>query len=311
MRERTDNTGMDIRGFAEKVCMAVSTRIGADYQVKLQEVTKNNGVVLQGLVILGENRNISPTIYLNSFLNAYESGVPLAQIVERILKIYREDSPRKNVDMSFFRDFEKVRNRVCYRLVNREKNRMLLERIPHIEFLDLCICFYYAYQDSLLGTGSILIHNQHMEMWNSSTAELLKLAQKNTPRIFPWEIYSMEDMLRELVGGELTAVFCREEGCFDGDVSMQILSNRQRVHGAACMLYPSLLSRLAEKARSNFYILPSSVHETILLTEKGWEDVESLRDMVRDVNASQVEPEEVLADNLYYFDRLEGRVSVV
>ncbi len=308
MREKTDNTGIDIRSFAEKVCSAVSKILGDDYQVKLQEVTKNNGVILQGIVILAQDRNVSPTIYLNAFLNAYESGVSLSEIVQRILEIYREDSPHKNVDMSFFREFGRVRDRICYRLINREKNRLLLERIPHIEFLDLCICFYYAYSDDALGSGSILIHNNHMEAWGCSTADLLRLAERNTPRIFPWELHSMEEIILELAGEKMAG---EDEQCLFPEMGMRVLSNLQRVQGAACLLYPGLLSTLSEKWRSSFFLLPSSIHEVILLEEKGLEDVKFLRDMVREVNTAQVEPEEVLSDNLYYFDRSEGRVRIV
>lgn len=307
MREGFESMGMDIRSFAEKVCMAVSRELGENYQVKLQEVAKNNGVILQGLIILGEKSNISPTIYLNTFLNVYESGVSLTDIVQKILEIYRRESPGKNVDMSFFRDFEGVRDRICYRLVNRNKNRVLLGRVPHIEFLDLCICFYYAYHSKALGEGSILIHNNHMEMWGCSTAELLKLAQENTPRLFPWEIHSVREMVRELIGADGPG----REDWLEENVPMRILTNKQRVYGAASLLYPGVLPQLAQQAENNFYILPSSVHEVILLEENGWEDVESLRNMICEVNASQVEPEEVLSDNLYYFNRFEGRVRVV
>lgn len=306
MRVKKDNTGIDILVFAEKVCKAVSMKLGDGYQIKLQEVTKNNGVILQGLVILAENRNVSPTIYLNSFLNAYESGMPLAEIVRRILQIYREDSPREDVDMSFFREYGRVKDRICYKLLNREKNRVLLERAPHIDFLDLSICFYYAYNGSVLGTGSILIHNNHMDMWACTTTDLLKAAQENTPRIFPWEIRSMEELLMELAGAELG------EGLPPGqDLPMYVLSNSQRVQGAACILYPGLLDHLAKEMKSSFYILPSSVHETILLRDGGIEDTEALRNMVAEVNATQVEPEELLSDNLYYYDRLEERIGIV
>lgn len=306
-----EKTGIDIRAFAEKVCRAVSKSLGASYQVKLQEVTKNNGVILQGLIILNDSLNVSPTIYLNAFLNAYESGMPLPKIVQKVLEIYRADSPKKDIDMSFFRDFNRVRDRICYRLVNRAKNRALLERIPHIEFLDLCICFYYAYQDSALGAGTILIYNNHAEMWGCSTADLLRLAQKNTPRIYPWEVHSMEEILRELEDRKEIVMPMEEDDLPLPEISMQVLSNSRRVNGAACVLYPGLLDLISAKMDRNYYILPSSVHEVILLGEEGAEDREALRDMVREVNATHVEPEEVLSDNLYYFDRLEGRVRIV
>lgn len=304
----------DIRSFAETVSRAVSEELGENCQVKLQEVMKNNGVILQGLVILAGKQNLSPTIYLNGFLEAYETGVPLVRIVERILEIYERDMPQNNVNMDFFREFDKVRTGICYRVINRERNRVLLEHIPHVDFLDLSICFFYAYRSPELGAGSILIYNSHMEMWNSSTEALMALAQENTQRIFPWELQNMGELLAEqMKRGEPE---CGQPVFGEGElqveeIPMQVLSNRQRVHGAACMIYPGLLSVVAEKAKENLYILPSSIHEVLLMPESEVDDTQCVIDMIREINRTQVEPEEILSDNLYFYHYPENRVEVV
>lgn len=303
---------MGVREFAAKIEKAVSQRLGDTYQVRIQEVCKNNGVLLQGLVILQENQNISPTIYLNSFWEAYEAGVPLVAVVEKILSIYQEDTPKENVDMSFFKSFEAVKDRICYKLISAEQNRELLEKIPHLEYLDLAICFYYAYQGEALGNGSILVHNSHLEMWQTDTAQVWELAQRNTPRLFPWECSSLETVLREMMGEDED----EEEGGpkeeqFSDLIPMRILSNENRVFGASCILYPGLLEEVAGEQDSNLYLIPSSIHEVILLPDDGEEDPNYLRGMISEVNESQVEPEEVLSNQLYYFDRHSNKVSVV
>lgn len=286
---------MEIREFAEKVQKAVALVLGEEYKVKLQEVRKNNGVFLQGLIILKEKQNVSPTIYLQPFWEAYEEGVTLLEVVTRILQIYKEDVPRDNIDMTFFRDFDKVKDRICYRLIHAERNEELLKEIPYVPFLDLAICFYYAYEGEALGNGSILIHNSHMGMWKTNIAELMCLAQHNTPRLFPWECGSMESIVGEI----------KEE------IPLYIVTNKQKIHGAACILYPNLLTGIGEGMNANFYILPSSVHEVILLTDSGNESQVQLRKMIAEVNRTQVEPEEVLSDSLYYFDRMAKQVKIV
>ena len=304
---------MDIRSFAEMVSRAVSEELGSGCQVKLQEVIKNNGVILQGLVILAKGQNISPTIYLNSFLDAYEAGTPLVGIVTRILEIYQEDLPESDINMDFFREFEEVRPRICYKIINHGRNRGLLERIPHIDFLDLSICFFYAYQNETLGFGSILIYNSQMEMWNCSTETLLKLAQENTRRLFPWKAHDMGALLRQLAECEtLGRGKLPEEGEEEPDEEcpMRVLTNTRRLHGATCMIYPGLLGALAGEVDENLYILPSSIHEVILVPESAVDDPEVFKDMVREVNATQVEPEEILSDNLYFYKRLENRVEI-
>lgn len=303
---------MGVKEFAAKIERAVSQRLGDACQVRIQEVCKNNGVLLQGLVILQENQNISPTIYLNSFWEAYEAGVPLAAVVEKILSIYQEDTPKENVDMSFFRIFEAVKDRICYKLISADRNRELLEKIPHLEYLDLAICFYYAYQGEALGNGSILIHNNHLEMWQTDTAQVWEIAHENTPRLFPWECCSLETVFRDMEEeDEDKQGSDSEEEPLSDLIPMRILSNENRVFGASCILYPGLLEKIAGEQKSNLYLLPSSIHEVILLPDNGEEDADYLRAMISEVNESQVEPEEVLSNQLYYFDRHINKVSVV
>lgn len=307
---------MEMKEFAEKICTAMTKVLGEGYEVKLQEIQKNNGVRLQGLLILTEDRNVSPTIYLKPFWEAYEGGVTLAELVKKILQIYREDTPGECVDMSFFKEFERVKGRICYRLIHAKQNQELLSQIPHIPFLDLAICFYYAYEGEVLGSGTITIYNTHVSMWHTDTEELMRLAQRNTPQLFAWECNSMEAVMRRLfteheqTTGEVMLEEREQELLFH-NVPMEILSNERRSFGAACILYPDLLERLAEKMDANLFILPSSVHEVILLPDSGAEDAGQLKKMIGEVNHTQLEPEEVLSDSLYYFDRLKRNVSII
>lgn len=305
---------MEINKFAGKVRDAVEKKLGKAYKVEVREIKKNNGVVLRGLLISADSRNVIPTIYLEPFWEAYEAGTSLAEIVRRLIKIYREDMPEAGINMNFFTHFEEVSERICYRLVRQRGNEELLEEIPHIPFLDLAICFFYAYSGESLGEGAILIHNSHVKLWNTTIKELQSLAQQNTPRLFPWSCNSMEQMLREVMAEEEYPEEMpdpEERGSFPADNPLWVLSNRQRVHGASCILYPGLLKQLAEKEKKSFYILPSSIHEVILLTDQGREAPEQLRNMIAEVNSTQVVPEEVLSDSLYYYDFHEENIRII
>ena len=58
---------MEISTFKVKVQKAVSEVLGQEYTVELREVQKNNGVLLQGLMIRKGQDNVTPTIILFSF----------------------------------------------------------------------------------------------------------------------------------------------------------------------------------------------------------------------------------------------------
>ena len=302
---------MEISEFSQKVCNAVKKELGEGYRIELKEVRKNNGVVLHGLVILFRSQNVAPTIYLDTFLEAYESGTSFAVVVRRLLAIYRKDVPRASVDMDFFRFFDRVKDRICYRLIGRKGNERLLEDVPHIEFLNLAICFYYAYQGDALGEGTILIHNSHMKMWETCTSQLYNLARSNTPRLFPWVCNSLEEVLDDMTGSGKTEESEGLRGEMVRGFPMKVLGNVKRLHGAICILYPGVLDEMAFQEGRGFYILPSSIHEVILLPDIGMESAHELKKMVVEVNSTQVAPEEVLSDSLYYYDSTEKRVRII
>lgn len=296
--------------FAGKVCAAVEEKLGGGVHTEVRKVRKNNGVLLHGLLISSEGQTVVPTIYLEPFLEAFESGAPFEEVVCRLLSVYREGTPQGGIDMDFFRSYGAVKDRICYRLVGRKGNEALLDEVPHVGFLDMAICFYYAYQGEALGEGSILIHNSHVEMWKVSAADLLAVARENTPRIFPWECSGMMDILNGLVGAEKDSNGLGAEDGMEKSgqaFPMKVLSNEKKIFGAACILYPGVLEEITGEGQS-LYIIPSSVHETILLPYDGEKSAAALKKMIYEVNRTQVAPEEVLSDSLYYFDSVRKEV---
>ncbi len=297
---------MKLDKFLKTVQDRVQDVAGADACVQVQEVRKNNNVVLHGMSILRKGQNVSPTIYLDSFYEMMEEGTDMEHIVKKILEVYVRGLPRGNVDMDFFKDFDSVRDRIVYRLVNREKNRELLQEIPHVDFLDLAVCFCYSYENPEIGEGMILIHNTHLEMWQTSHRELMRLAERNTPRLMPAWLCSMASALNGILDEEALAQLRqmqRETGKY-----MYVLSNDRRCQGAAAILYPGMLARAAQQMGGSFYILPSSIHEVILLRDETQSGGRQLHEMIEDINRNQLREEEVLSDYAYLYDAAAEKV---
>lgn len=300
---------MNLKYFIQEVTARVQAVVGEEAEVCVQEVRKNNNVLLHGLSIMRKGGNVSPTIYLDSFYELLQEGMEMEEIVSKILSLYVRGLPRGRVDMEFFRDFEKVMDGIVYRLVNREKNRELLEEIPHVDFLDLAICFYYSYEHPELGDGMILIRNAHMAMWGTSHRELMRLAERNTPRLLPSQFSSMENSLRGILDEE-QLVEIREMQWETGKY-LYVLTNTKHIHGAAVILYPGLLAETARRLGRSFYILPSSIHEVILLPDDGLSSGKELHEMIAEINESQLREEEVLSDYAYRYDAAAGKVTEV
>ncbi len=302
---------MEFTNFTTLVREEVERRTGDNYRVRLNDVRKNNGVVLRGLTVMQDDSNISPTIYLNNYYEEYAEGrATFVNVVNDVMDTYYRNKVNQSVDMRCFLNYESVKRRVVYKLVNTEKNRELLEDVPHIEFLDLSIVFQCMIAQEELGTASILIHNVHMKLWDVSVEALYQAAKENTQRLLKYEIKSMTDVLYEIIneeeGEEYDYDKCMAE-C-SNSVPMYVLSNKNRVEGAACILYPDLIRDFAEAIGSSYYIIPSSVHEVLLLPAEHEEESAEIKSMIREINDTQVSREEILSYSLYFYDREEGKI---
>lgn len=326
---------MTFEQFIEKVTCALEKYYGENYRIRTLEVKKNNGLRLHGLsIILQDHPNrITPTIYLDEFYKRYMSGLSLSETMQEIIRTYEAHTVKEDISMEFFMDYGKVRDRIVYKLINYQMNEELLKEVPHIPFLDMAVVFYYYMENEVFGAASILIYDVHMKKWAVSLKRLAADAEYNTPRVLGYRLNDMEDIMRELLRKDLRDRFsrkrnrCRQvEGkeafpvdeitdkmmeCYlegQEEHPMYVLTNRSSQNGAACILYPNVLKEFAERIGSDLYILPSSIHEVILIKDQGIEDADVLRNMVKDVNRTQLAPEEVLSDQVYYYGRKSGKV---
>ncbi|MDE5823446.1 MAG: hypothetical protein K2H91_02000, partial [Lachnospiraceae bacterium] len=233
---------MEFTSFTTFVRDEVEKRTGDSYRVRLNDVRKNNGVVLRGLTVMQDDSNISPTIYLNNYYEEYTNGrVTLINVVNDVMDTYNRNKVNQSIDMRSFLIYESVKQSIVYKLVNTEKNRVLLEDIPHIEFLDLSIVFQCLVSQEDLGTASILIHNVHLKLWDISVEELYQAAKENTQLLQEYEIKNMTDVLYEIMKTEDGEEFDDDDyiSKLSDSIPMYVLSNKSRVEGAACMLYPN------------------------------------------------------------------------
>lgn len=289
---------MKIEKFVSLIEEKLQQKMGDNVKIRTQKVRKNNNVVYYGVIIQEVGQNIAPTIYVNSFYEMYCGGADMEMVLKGIMDTYENGRVKESIDMEFFCDFDKVKDRIAYRLISAERNKELLEQIPHILFMDLAICFYYAFYQDELGDGMILIHNSHMEMWGTNHRELMKLAEENTKRMFPPCIVSMKELIEELFEKET-------------DPGLYVVTNEKKTQGAVAMLNQELLEQAAEKLGGSFFVLPSSIHEVILLKDRGCEVPQQLREMILEANRTQVAEEEILSDWPYYYDSKEKKLTIL
>lgn len=296
---------MEFTNFKTLVREEVERRAGKNYSVRLNDVMKNNGVVLSGLTVMQDDSNISPTIYLNDYYKEYENGqTTLGMVINDVMDAYNRNKVNRKLDMRYFLNYEHVKDKIVLKLINTEKNKELLSDIPHMEFLDLSIVFQVLISDTNIGGASVMIHNAHAKLWGVDHNELYKCALKNTPKLLKYEIKGMNDVICEILETDKARVpYCSE-------LPMYVLSNNRRIDGAACMIYPQLIADFAKAIGGDVYIIPSSVHELLLLPVWAADNGEGLIDIIKEVNETQLLTEEILSDSLYIYDYKEKEIKI-
>lgn len=302
--------------FVDEIIKKIKEKLGDEYHITAHNILKNNDLVFHGIVIHKKGCNLAPTIYMDHFYESYIAGMLFDTVVDSVLKIYEKEVPACDVNMEFFGTFSLVKDRICFKVINRELNHQMLKDVPHIPLLDLAVCFYYSYVDEILGEGCILIKKSHMNLWGCDVETLYEAAKENTPRLFPVEITSMQDFIKELVvkkqAIDIPDFFSQNDhDILEDDIGMKILTCRNKIYGAACILYDGIPEKIFELYQSDYYILPSSIHEVILLPQYDDTNPQYLKNMIAEVNRTQLELHEILSDNLYLYDSKTAQIRIV
>ena len=321
--------------FADAVEKMMNKKMKGGVRASLYTAMKNNGKERTGILIEMPGINISPTIYLEEYYESYVAGRKIEQIVDDIKQLYEEIKQEKPWDCESFRDYEGVRNRIVFKVINTAKNRKFLRTVPHLAFLDLSIVFYVLVDVSEEGTAAMVVNRSHADTWKVQAETLWEDAVKNVKNLLPAEFVTMNHALKSLLGdveyeeGDLLLEKKKGDAVKKGDVLGYLHANdEQRLEAAkdkflnayaitasrpeteACIAYPNVLEMIGQILKKDYYILPSSVHEVIIVPYSEIYVCSKLDEMVREINSTQVEEEDVLSNHVYLYDRVSGKLRV-
>ena len=294
---------MNYQEFVGSVTGFLRESLPGGTRLQLIPLEKNNGIIMDGLSVRKEGKRVAPMIYLDSYYREYLDGRSLRGICDQILECCEDSDFEEHFDVDFFREPERVRPTVAYRLINYEKNRELLQEIPHLPFLDLAVIFYSLLTGTPVGHATVLIRNSHLELWGKNTSWLYEAAKENTEKLLPKRLVSMEDMIYELSEGKQEAEYA--------GVPMYVLTNSRKSFGAACLLYDGVLGECFRRLEESYYLIPSSVHEVILIPASAVGDSRELCALVQEMNRTQVRSTEVLSDTVYLYSEETRRLEMI
>jgi len=279
--------------------------------VEVRDVEKVN-VKLDGMVVLKPSVDSSPTVYLNHLYEDYVSGKSIQDCLSQCANVI-VDAYKELEDMKPRIEISQMKANVVMVLVNQEQNKDMLENIPHRDFQDLAVIYRWVLDINEKGIASSIVTNKLMESEGMTEPDLFQLAVENTKRLLPPKILPMSEVIKEMLPFEMLemgmadALLAEIES--EPTKTMYVLTNESNINGAACMLYENNLHELAEKVGTDLYILPSSIHESILVSvEMGEPD--DLAQMVSDINMDCVDIADRLSNNVYHYDKDLRKVTL-
>lgn len=278
---------------------------GSGYEVVEKQIKKNNGVEFQAVIVRGPGDVAAPTIYVESYIEKIERDeMTVMEVAQKIFDTYEES---KNLDLisetGEFTKKEYILDHVEYKLVNAEKNAEKLQICPNKKILDLAVIYMVVISGDTEGIASYVVQNGMMRITGITLKELDEAAARNTKKV-GFIIKTMQEVMAEMTGMPDETAEAMPEG-----TQMFVLTNERKINGANILLFKDELAKVADKVNDNLFILPSSIHE-LLAIPAGQADIDILRQMVREVNDTEVAPDEILSYEVYLYNRDTGEIKI-
>ena len=266
------------------------------------QVNKLNGGY-DGVVVTPGDSAIGVTLNVEALFKAYENGTPFDEIVEKAADMVEKGFENKpQIDVTALTDYEQMKEKLVMEVVSTESNKEMLANIPHKEMEDMSIVYRFEMESDENGRATILATNQMLETMGITAEQLHADAVENAPRIKPMEIKGMSEVLSEMMGMSPEEMAMMGMAQDPADEKIFVATVPDKVHGAGVLAYQDFMDKAAERAGGDFYILPSSIHELLIVPDTGEMSLKDLENMVHDVNATQVAPEDKLTDSVYHYD---------
>lgn len=189
-------------------------------------------------------------------------------------------------------------------VVASDTNADVLATAPHVDMEDMAVVYRLILDEGPTsddGRATVLVTNNLLDQFGITAEQLHVDAMQNAPELKPAVIQGMTEIMVEMMGKEQAMMMGIPE-MDPADEMMFVASTPDKIQGAGVIAYHDFMDQAAEKLGGDFFILPSSIHEILLVKDDGQTNADTLRDMVQEVNATQVSPEEKLTDNVYHYD---------
>ena len=285
--------------FAEDIKEKLYERGYDDVRISFNNVEKTNQNY-EAMSVVPEGNNVGVNFNIENAFANYEHTDDYAGVLASATMVIADGLDRAPaIDVSALMDYENMKEKLSVEVISADANADLLANVPHDRMEDLAVVYRFVMESSEDGRASILVTNNLMDRMGVSHEQLRADALENSPEIRPVVIMGMNEVMKEMMGPEVYEVFGIPD---DAEEKMYVATVPDKNSGAGVIAYQDFMDQAAERVGGDFFVLPSSINEILLVPDNGDMTADALRDMVKDVNAKEVSPEERLSDNVYHYD---------
>lgn len=303
-----------VRIFSEFVAAKIKDYLPAKYQKADCRVIKsmgNNGVYRSGVALHLPGEAGERTIFMKRYYNSLKEGVPLNEIMGEIA-VQLEGGGDLDLLMKekHIEDYQHIKQYLNISLINTKANRRKLSYMPYMEMEDLSmVCRIEMPCPDGLAVAEVM--NETYKKWGVSKETMFGAALKNLWEYKDYTLQASLPVMEHILADrdELENLLDRPDGMHANLQDMlYVLTNRENIRGASAILCPRVMDKISDLFPEGFYIIPSSIHETLIVS-KGWGfEIKDLEEMTHDINLTRVADEEILSDHIYEYDRDAGRI---
>lgn len=291
---------MDYKDFINEIKLKLEPALGREHSVLLHKVPQSNMGLKDAICIMDGNDPTIQVIYLDQLYNQYKNGCSIGDIVNRIVKTYHIHHLSISFDFGNLKNYNNIKTKIAYKLINAESNKELLAFIPHMIVMDLAMVFYIHLEANEKILTSVMITNQHMHFWDVSLNQLKEDALRNTPKLYPPVTKHINKILSE--DHEFKTMLYSKDSLFP----VFGLSNNLGINGASCILYPDIMKRYADMMETDIIIVPVSLNLVFFLPagEISYDEIRSI------MTNSYIPKETRLSDKIYLYSRKNKILSI-
>lgn len=287
--------------FVGKLFEVIQSKLTPQEVCTLESISKNNGLSVNAICFQSQGQNAAPLIHVDKWYQHYQDGQSLDLIADSILAFARSLPSLPADTLDFLTQFSKIRSHLIFKLINYQKNKAMLASVPHQRFLDLAVICCFLLPTSSHSCASITITHQHLEHWHMSHSELFSYTHENSASQYPPVVRTLEETIDSI------DIPSDEEINYDSkklSQAMYVLTNSLSHFGASTVFYGgNTLERIARQLHHDLFLLPSSIHEFIIVPATEQNDWFGLTELIQQVNSIDLDPTEWLSDHAYYYSR--------